>query len=163
VVAFVPSPPGFPGGPTSADLVDRASTSRSASDGLHILWRDRTQLWVSAPFRDDQPLTAVLPLGPDRDRRAHAAINVGRALDGLALLPARRPSHQALARLGLSLRALDGALEGASTREIALGLFGPERMPGGTAWKGSDVRSRTMRLVRDGRALMRGGYLGLLR
>lgn len=163
VVTFGHAPGNFVVGPTAVDLARRAVVSRSASDGLHLLWADRTQLWIAASFEDDQPLSALLPLGPGRERRAYAAINVGRALDGLAPLPLPRSSAQALARLGLCLRALDGTLQRASTREIAVGLFGRARVPSGAAWKGSDVRSRTMRLVRDGRALMSGGYLALLR
>lgn len=162
VVTFAQSPVDIFAGPTASELARRAVVSRSASDGLHLLWADRTQLWIAAPFEDDRPLTGLLPLGPGRERRAYAAINVGRALDGLAPLPMPRPSAQALARLGLCLRALDGTLQGASTREIAVGLFGPARVPSGAAWKGSDLRSRTMRLVRDGRALLSGGYLDLL-
>jgi hypothetical protein len=93
-------------GPTAVDFARHAVVSRSASDGLHLLWADRTQLWIAAPFKEDRPLAALLPLGSGRERRANAAINVGRALDGLAPLPMPRPSAQALARLYLCMRAL---------------------------------------------------------
>jgi hypothetical protein len=53
-------------------------------------------------------------------------------------------------------------LEGNSYREIAEGLFGKERIFG-RSWKAHDLRSRTIRLVQYGIALMRGGYRALLR
>jgi hypothetical protein len=65
-------------------------------------------------------------------------------------------------RLDQALRALDGALEKDSYRTIARSLFGDaavEREP----WKTASVRDATIRLVRTGKELMRGGYLKLLR
>jgi hypothetical protein len=63
----------------------------------------------------------------------------------------------------LALRALDGHLAGATYREIAEVLFGTARVPSGSSWKTHDLRGRTIRLVRMGLKLMRGGYLDLLR
>ena len=62
------------------------------------------------------------------------------------------------------LRALDGHLEGASCREIAHVLLDAEasRWPA-TVWKSSAARSQVIRLVAEGRAIMNGGYLQLLR
>jgi hypothetical protein len=37
------------------------------------------------------------------------------------------------------------------------------RIPAGAGWKTHDLRDRTIRLVRSGVKLMRGGYLDLLR
>ncbi|MCK1325372.1 Flp pilus assembly complex ATPase component TadA [Bradyrhizobium sp. 156] len=65
-------------------------------------------------------------------------------------------------RLILALRAVDGSLEGNSYREIAQGLFGKHRIPD-RGWKTDHLRSRTIRLVRAGLRLMRGGYRALLR
>jgi hypothetical protein len=62
----------------------------------------------------------------------------------------------------LSLRALDGHMDGASYRAIAEVLFGRRRIPE-LAWKTHDLRSRTIRLVQAGLTLMRGGYRALLR
>ena len=66
-------------------------------------------------------------------------------------------------RLILGLRALDGEAEGASHREIASGLFGRSRVPSGPAWKSHHLRSRTIRLLTDAKALRDGGYRDLLR
>ncbi len=65
-------------------------------------------------------------------------------------------------RLKLVLRALDGHLAGEDYRGVARGLFGA-RVPGDAAWRTHSLRSFTVRLVREGRKLMRGGYLALLR
>jgi hypothetical protein len=66
-------------------------------------------------------------------------------------------------QLVLALRALDGHLAGATYREIAEVLFGASRVPTGALWKTHDLRGRTIRLVRTGLKLLRGGYLDLLR
>ncbi len=65
-------------------------------------------------------------------------------------------------RLKLLLRALDAALLGVGYREIARDLLGG-RVPDGAEWRNHPLRAQTIRLVKDGRALMRGGYLRLLR
>ncbi len=61
------------------------------------------------------------------------------------------------------LRALDAHLADKPYRMIAQGLFGQRRVPSGSSWKTHDLRDRTIRLVRTGLQLMRGGYLKLLR
>ncbi|MCQ4189416.1 DUF2285 domain-containing protein [Methylocystis sp. NLS-7] len=55
------------------------------------------------------------------------------------------------------LRALDGHLANASYRDIAQQLFGQERLTR-EPWKTSSLRAMTIRLVKGGIALMRGGY-----
>jgi hypothetical protein len=62
----------------------------------------------------------------------------------------------------LTLRALDARQQGNSYRKIAVVLFGLKQISE-RAWKTHDLRSRTIRLVRSGFALIRGGYLDLLR
>jgi hypothetical protein len=62
----------------------------------------------------------------------------------------------------LTIRALDAWLQGNSYRDIAVGLFGRERISG-RSWKAHDLRSLTIRMVKTGIALMRGGYRALLR
>jgi hypothetical protein len=60
------------------------------------------------------------------------------------------------------LRALCGRAAGFSYREIAAALFGIDRVPAGSSWKSSDLRSRTLRLAAAGRAYCDGDYLKLL-
>lgn len=66
-----------------------------------------------------------------------------------------RPTPTALLELH-TLQALDATLAGASLREAAEGLFGADAAADWHADGG--LRSRMRRLVRRGRALMRGGY-----
>jgi Uncharacterized conserved protein (DUF2285) len=103
-----------------------------------------------------------LPMDASFDVRGQAAQSLWRALSGHS--PGRSlPDHSALRRqrFALVLRALDGRNEGKTYREIAAVLFGEKRVPE-RGWKTHDLRSHTIRLVRRGLALMRGGYRELL-
>ena len=72
-------------------------------------------------------------------------------------------TQQRRQRLSLSIRALDGWLANATYRELANSLFGAPRISVTSSWKTDEVRDRTIRLVRTGLDLMRGGYLSMLR
>ncbi|MEZ0243081.1 MAG: DUF2285 domain-containing protein [Sphingomonas sp.] len=61
------------------------------------------------------------------------------------------------------LRVHDGVAAGASQREIAIILFGAERVAQGWDGRTDSLRSRVRRLVVDARAMARGGYRSLLR
>ena len=110
------------------------------------------------------PAAAVIPLDSDFAARAEAALRLWRFATGR---PRRRPPDrltlQRRQRLVLTLRALDGRLDGETYREIAQALFGATRVPTGVGWKTHDLRDRTIRLARAGVTLMQGGYLELLR
>jgi hypothetical protein len=110
------------------------------------------------------PVAAVIPLDLDFAARAEAALRLWRFATGR---PRRRPSDrltlQRRQRLVLTLRALDGRLDGETYRAIAQALFGATRVPTGVGWKTHDLRDRTIRLARAGVTLMQGGYLELLR
>jgi hypothetical protein len=120
------------------------------------------RLWLVDP--SNQPLALVLPFDDHLPIRAAAALQLwARAFertakqgDPLAL------TRQRCDRLALMLRALDGHLADASYREIAEVLFGARRLES-EAWRTSSLRDQTIRLVRDGIALMRAGYRKLLR
>lgn len=72
--------------------------------------------------------------------------------------PPRRAEYPPDPRRAFSLlRALDGHLGGASYRQIAERLFGKARVAA-DPWKTASIRDATIRLVRGGVALMRGGY-----
>lgn len=105
---------------------------------------------------------ALIPLDQLFDVRLASALRLWRALRGQnpgpdpgTLTAARRD------RLTLALRALDGRLAEASYREIAEALFSTSGIRG-REWQGHDVRDRTIRLVRYGYSLMKGGYRRLL-
>jgi hypothetical protein len=143
-----------------------AGEIRQASDGWHVLLRIggvEHRLWLREPAVAGSPYAAELPFDEDFEIRAHAAHRLWRALNGRAAGPAfHELSPQRRQRLALVLRALDARAEGNSYRTIAEGLFGANRIPE-RAWKTHDLRNRTIRLVQTGFALMRGGYLELLR
>ncbi len=62
----------------------------------------------------------------------------------------------------LALRVMDARMEGATYREIAEVLYGPQRISE-RDWKTHELRNRIIRLAQSGFALMRGGYRKLLR
>ena len=66
-----------------------------------------------------------------------------------------RPTPAALLELH-TLQALDATQAGASLREVAEGLFGPDAVA--DWYSDGGLRSKVRRLVRRGHALMRGGY-----
>nr|WP_249807155.1 DUF2285 domain-containing protein [Bradyrhizobium sp. CW11] len=82
------------------------------------------------------------------------------------LQPETRVLHGRLSkrgeRLSAAIRALDARSAGSSYRTVAEALFGKKRIPD-RAWKTHDLRNRTVRLVKGGLTLVRGGYRKLLR
>ena len=143
----------------SALSLDKISSGeiRQASDGWHVLLRIRDvehRLWLKEPPVADVSYAAELVLDSDFESRSHAARRLWLALNGRPAGPTfHELSPQRRQRLALALRALDARAEGNSYREIAEGLFGTRRIPE-RAWKSDDLRNRTIRLVKDGIALM---------
>lgn len=70
----------------------------------------------------------------------------------------RFPAEPRGARLHMILQALDGSLAGASRRDIAMEIFGPDRVA--EAWRDprSHLRDAVRRAISRGRMLMMGGY-----
>lgn len=139
---------------------------KRASDGWHAVLRvqgTRHHLWLKQAPQSGAFYSAELPFDADFEIRAYASHRLWRAINGH---PPGPPYHQLSPqqrkRLALALRALDGYMDGASYRIIAEVLFGRRRVPE-RGWKSHDLRSRTIRLVQAGRALVRGGYRALLR
>jgi hypothetical protein len=108
-------------------------------------------------------LAVELCLDANFDVRLQAARRLWLATEGRRLgTPPLALPKQRRQRLTLTIRAVDARLAGHSYREIAEGLFGKERLHG-RSWKDNDLRSSIIRLVKNGTALMRGGYRALLR
>ena len=136
-------------------------TSRRGEDGLHLRMGSGLQLLLRGEARPEGPLVVVLAFDHDFGLRVRAVQALHRAVAG-GHAPASRLTNAQRARLDHSLQALDGSLNREPYRAIAETLFGAaavEREP----WKTSSVRGVTIRLVSTGKALMRGGYLKLLR
>ena len=139
---------------------------RVGVDGRHLIVRGTNgdlRLWLADPA--DRPLAVVLPLDDDLPTRAAAALRLWAHMIGQGAGAESEPpplTRQRRDRLMLTIRALDGHLDRASYREIAEALFGAHRVER-EAWKTSSLRDRTIRLVKNGVALMRAGYRKLLR
>lgn len=104
----------------------------------------------------------MVPLDADGLDRIAAVDRLWRSLHGLPALADTRLTPQRRRRLKLMLRAADGRMNNASYREIADALFGASRVTD-DPWKTSPLRDTTKDLVRDGLAMIAGGYLRLLR
>jgi hypothetical protein len=68
-----------------------------------------------------------------------------------------------LQRLCFSLRVLDGRVAGASYREIAITLFGRDRISEDWNATGHHLKNRIRRAAQRGNFLMQGGYRKLLK
>jgi hypothetical protein len=139
---------------------------RTANDGNYALINragERFSVVLTDGAGAATPAAVVIPLDAQFAARADAAVRLWRLATGQ---PSRRPpdllTPQRRQRLILALRALDGHQAGESYRAIAQGLFGANRVPNGSGWKTHDLRDRTIRLVRYGLSLTKGGYLKLL-
>lgn len=84
-----------------------------------------------------------------------AAIN---DLQALGRFRSGFPAEPRSARLRMILQALDGSLAGASHRDIAMEIFGPDRVAEGWRDPRSHLRDAIRRAISRGRMLMMGGY-----
>ncbi|MEY9590941.1 hypothetical protein ABIA06_003232 [Bradyrhizobium yuanmingense] len=134
------------------------SDVRRAPDGWHAivpLGGAKHRLWLKSLPASGCVVAVDLLLDADFELRLQAARRFWLALEHRPLgtppldLPALKRRD-----LILALRALDGWQEGNNYRQIAQGLFGSHRIAE-RGWKTSDLRSRTIRLVKLGRRLMR--------
>jgi hypothetical protein len=109
---------------------------------------------------DGQAFAYVVPAGLRAQARWNAVAASRCLLEGTRAPTTSavqtRPDRVALAHMR-SLQALDGALAGASQREIASAVFGHSHVD--DKWHAdSELRAQTRYLIRRGQALMRGDY-----
>jgi hypothetical protein len=90
-------------------------------------------------------------------QRLVALLRVGRFPKRLAIEDRRSR------RWIMALRALDARREGATHREIAIALFGGDRVAADWNGRSAYLRCRIQRLIRLGESLVQGGYRNLLR
>lgn len=107
------------------------------------------------------PLAAVILLDALTPDRLEALARFWATMFSPPAPPDRRLTRLKRRRAARLLRAVDGRVDGASYREIAQALFPTHRIPA-AAWKGDAIRETTIRLVRNGIALVKGGYRALL-
>ncbi|MDR3439915.1 DUF2285 domain-containing protein [Telmatospirillum sp.] len=77
----------------------------------------------------------------------------------LGLFPPEPRAHRWI----MALRAYDGVRGGASHRDIAIALFGKQRVRDDWSGRSDYLRLRVQRLAHSGSALVQGGYRELLR
>lgn len=151
--------------PSAAELRSHSKlvAHRTSDDGEHVLLQSRQgqcQLWLPDLQAAGRPLAAVILLDELTPHRAEAVLSFWHMLRDKS---PRRAEHPPDTRRSFSLlRALDGHLDGASYRQIAERLFGKARVAA-DPWKTASLRDATIRLVRGGIALMRGGYRKFLK
>lgn len=110
----------------------------------------------------DKPLAAVVPLDDLTPDRLTALARLWGAVSGRGVPPDPRMTPQRRRRVRQMLRAVDARQAGATYRAIAEHLF-PQHENDAATWVGTAIRETTIRLVRDGLKLVRGGYRSLLR
>lgn len=136
--------------------------------GEHVLLRRggmHLRVDVAAGTILDGPVTPrVLLLGIDGLAPPVLTLRRLAGLSRQGVLPlALRPRSRRTARWVRMIQALDGLRAGASQRDLAVALFGADRVA--AEWRGlSDhLRLKVRRLVREARRLAGGGYRALLR
>jgi len=107
-------------------------------------------------------LAAVVMLDDLTPDRLAALARFWNAIAGKRIPPDPRLTDQRRQRARQMLRAVDARATGATYRLIAESLF-PRHDIEPAAWVGTAIRETTIRLVRDGLKLVRGGYRSLLR
>lgn len=140
---------------------------RDAGGRQHVRLRRgnaKVQLAVSGASLLESPyLLTELALPDDLARPRLAAIGAFHQVTGRSIMVDPSPfEHRASQRLQLVLRALDGYLAGASQRQIAVALFGSQRVERDWRDAGGHLRDRVRRAIGRGRQLMTAGYLELL-
>ena len=164
VVLLAAAPRGFSAAANLAGLTP--ADEHAAYDGVYVLFRRGTGRLAGVMLpgaTKEAPLAALIPLDQHFSARTASALRLWRMLSETA--PCGQPdpmTQQRRQRLSLALRALDGRFAKATYRELAQVLFGGPHESAGH-WKTHELRDRTIRLVRTGLDLIRGGYLALLR
>ena len=153
--------------PTADNLCTELREPAAPSDeqGTHILLDANGQairLLRLAGVPPHSPLAAIVPLDVDGFDRIEATDRLLRALLGRTVPGDGRLTAQQKRRHRFMLQATDGRLDGATYREIAGVIFGIDRVAS-EPWKTSALRDATTALVKDGLAMIAGGYRTLLR
>lgn len=143
----------------------RETAARSDEQGVHFLLTagEQTVRLVRLPgVPADMRVAALVPLDADGFDRIEAIDRLLRALQGRPVPGDGRLTRQQKRRHRHMLQATDGRMNGATYREIAGAIFGDGRVAA-EHWKTSTLRVTTSALVKDGMAMIAGGYRTLLR
>ncbi|MBB5221044.1 hypothetical protein HNP73_000965 [Amaricoccus macauensis] len=143
----------------SVDIVEVIS----GPEGSYSVCRDGdSQYLILADTSPDARPAIILPLDGDLPDRLEAILRLWHML---AAKPARRDPRMTpyqRRRFRLMMQAADGNANQATYREIAVAIYGEDRVRA-EPWKTSALRASVIALVRSAAALIDGGYHDLLR
>ncbi|UHD46324.1 DUF2285 domain-containing protein [Aureimonas altamirensis] len=111
---------------------------------------------------EDIPLAAIVPLDAQALSRVEALSRFWRALHHRPIPSDTRVTKQQRRRLRLMMQAIDGRSNDASYREIAIAIYGRERVAS-QSWKTSALRDAMIGLVEGATDMISGGHHKLLR
>lgn len=128
-----------------------------AEDGRHF------QLMIQyRPFSGEELFTPALSPLSMTAKRYRALKRLADLAQYGALRSHLYPPETRAPRYALILQALDGALAGARHRDIAVGLFGRDRVGRDWSLPGNHLRDHVRRAIAQGRALLGDGALRLI-
>lgn len=163
-IILTPAPAPFAA--DSTPVLQPGSGDQATEHTLHVLHDlangQRLHLALPAGGATRQPLVAVIPLGIEGFDRVEAVVRLLASLHGRAIPPDTRLTRQQLTRARRMLQAVDGHRSGASQQEIAKVIFRLKPMRR-DIWQTAPERYATMDLIKDGLAMIAGGYRKLLR
>ena len=122
---------------------------------------DEIHIVLATDVSAEQPLAVIVPLDAATPARLASLDTLWRGLVRPRAASRARVTSQRRARIKAMLRAVDAHAAGASHRDLAQALFGPQRVAA-EPWKTSPLRDTAMRLSRDGAALVQRGYREIL-
>ncbi len=143
------------------DLLRRAVVQRAGAP-LRIEVRGQSYDITFGNAGDEQSLGAFVIFDEITPDRLFAIARFWEAMVGKRVPPDPRMTSQRRARARQMLRAVDARHAGATYRAVAEQIF-PAHKHDAKTWVESAIREATIRLVRDGLKLVRGGYRTLLR
>jgi hypothetical protein len=131
----------------------------------HVLFRDEgrfLQLEVHGPLTGAVLLTPALLQEEEAPSRLVAMRRLSDLVTRRSLRPELYPPERRAARFLTMIKALDGSLLKLCQRDIAVRIFGPERVAKEWSDPGNYMRDQVRRAIRSGRRMMAGGYRRLL-
>lgn len=134
-------------------------------DTQHVLFCDEgrfLQLEVHGPLTGAVLLTPALLLAEEAPSRLIALRRLSDLVARRSLRPELYPPERRAARFMMMIKALDGAIMNLCRRDIAVRLFGVERVTKEWSDPGNHMRDQVRRAIRSGRRMMAGGYRRLL-
>lgn len=143
----------------------RDTSGHADDEGTHVLLEAGTsaiRLIRLAGVPSKAPIAALVPLDADGFDRIAAIERLLRALLGRPVPIDTRLTPQQKRRQRHMMQAIDGHASGATVRQIATALFGGDRVAA-EHWSTSTLRVTTSTLIKDGKAMIAGGYRSLLR